>query len=1090
MKKIFYLFVGILLLSTFNAFAQGTTMSLGTVTAAAGDTVLVPINVSNFNNVGAISLKISYNSASLTYVGVVNAPTGVNFTDNASGGVVTLGWFDATASSPVNISNGKLVDLKFVFSGTTSNLTFNTSQCDIANETATSLSVTYTNGAVNSSSSTSLSIPNVTATPGSNISVAVQSQHFNNVGAVSLKISYDTTSLVFLGIANTINSANFTSSASNGIISLGWFDATGTHPISVDTLAKLLDLQFKFKGGTSSLSFNTAQCDISNSTGVSLTNVNYGNGQVSATAGTTPSLKLGTVTGQANVSVPLTVQSFNNVGAISLKIQYNSTALTFTNVTGAPTGLTASASAGVLTLSWFDATGKNPLSLGNGTLLNINFSYNGGSSNLTFLSSQCDVADSSGTSFVGVGYTNGAVTGATPPTLTISNVTGGSVGSTVGVPIKVQSFSNIGAVSLKINYDASVLTFTGVSNAPTGVNFTSNASGGVVSLGWFDATGTSPINLDSNKALIQLNFTYNGGSSSLTFNTSQCDIANESGTSLNNVVYNNGGVGATAPELKIASLLAKSGNNVNVPITVQSFSNVGAVSLKIAYNATALTFTGISGAPTGVNFTSNASGGVISIGWFDATGTSPINLDSNKVLLQLNFTYNGGSSALTFNTSQCDIANESGTSLNNVTYVNGGVNPQPGTSPTLSLTNMLAIPDSTVSMPLTAKLLQGIGAVSLKIQYNAAALTFNGITNLLSGTTFTATASGGVITVGWFDQTGKNPISVDSADILKLNFTFIGGTSSLTFVTAQSSLSDSAGNTLTNIVFVNGSIKQEHAPVFTNILPDTTISENQEIKFTYAATDQDSGTVLTYSMVDTVKGATFNNQTGLFDWKPAFGQAGTYSIVIAVSDGILTDTARSTLIVKHVDRPPYFTTGFATSYSMNGGDTLKVLFNGADPDGDSLRFSLAYSLRGASITAVSKTSAQFVFIAPNADATYKAVVKLSDGLLSVNDTTTITVILTGIENLPGMPTEYTLSQNYPNPFNPSTQINFDLPKESNVVLKVYNAIGQEVATLVNKELPTGSYKYQFNADNLPSGVYIYRLQAGSFVSIKKMILLK
>ncbi len=86
---------------------------------------------------------------------------------------------------------------------------------------------------------------------------------------------------------------------------------------------------------------------------------------------------------------------------------------------------------------------------------------------------------------------------------------------------------------------------------------------------------------------------------------------------------------------------------------------------------------------------------------------------------------------------------------------------------------------------------------------------------------------------------------------------------------------------------------------------------------------------------------------------------------------------------------------------------------------------------------------------------------------------------------------FQLYQNYPNPFNLSTRIKFTLPEMTKVTLKVYNILGQEVATILeNKELPAGSYDYEFNADNLASGTYIYRLVAGNFVQTKKMVLIK
>ena len=90
----------------------------------------------------------------------------------------------------------------------------------------------------------------------------------------------------------------------------------------------------------------------------------------------------------------------------------------------------------------------------------------------------------------------------------------------------------------------------------------------------------------------------------------------------------------------------------------------------------------------------------------------------------------------------------------------------------------------------------------------------------------------------------------------------------------------------------------------------------------------------------------------------------------------------------------------------------------------------------------------------------------------------------------GVPTEYNLRQNYPNPFNPSTTIEFDLPSREYVTLKVYNALGQEVASLVDENRSEGRYSVVWNANDMPSGFYIYRLRAGSFTQTKKLELVK
>jgi hypothetical protein len=104
--------------------------------------------------------------------------------------------------------------------------------------------------------------------------------------------------------------------------------------------------------------------------------------------------------------------------------------------------------------------------------------------------------------------------------------------------------------------------------------------------------------------------------------------------------------------------------------------------------------------------------------------------------------------------------------------------------------------------------------------------------------------------------------------------------------------------------------------------------------------------------------------------------------------------------------------------------------------------------------------------------------------------TLFTTAVTSIAEKGEVPEEYALEQNYPNPFNPSTTIRYDLPYASNVNLKVYDLLGQETMTLVDEERPAGVYEVRFNAQNLSSGMYIYRLRAGDFVATKRMLVLK
>lgn len=98
---------------------------------------------------------------------------------------------------------------------------------------------------------------------------------------------------------------------------------------------------------------------------------------------------------------------------------------------------------------------------------------------------------------------------------------------------------------------------------------------------------------------------------------------------------------------------------------------------------------------------------------------------------------------------------------------------------------------------------------------------------------------------------------------------------------------------------------------------------------------------------------------------------------------------------------------------------------------------------------------------------------------------------TGVKRISNeVPASFSLTQNYPNPFNPTTQINYSIPKSSFVTLKIYNVLGQEVATIFAGQQRAGNFVATFDASRLASGVYFYRLHAGSFSSVKKMVLMK
>jgi hypothetical protein len=127
---------------------------------------------------------------------------------------------------------------------------------------------------------------------------------------------------------------------------------------------------------------------------------------------------------------------------------------------------------------------------------------------------------------------------------------------------------------------------------------------------------------------------------------------------------------------------------------------------------------------------------------------------------------------------------------------------------------------------------------------------------------------------------------------------------------------------------------------------------------------------------------------------------------------------------------------------------------------------------------------------PSWDLIYRSLDNFYDNI-SFNFNATDSSKISGINSFKKVGLKsFTLYQNYPNPFNPSTVIRYELPENSNVTLTVFDVIGNEVATLVNEPKPAGSYEVNFNGRNLSSGVYYYRLKAGSFIETKKFVLIK
>ncbi len=126
--------------------------------------------------------------------------------------------------------------------------------------------------------------------------------------------------------------------------------------------------------------------------------------------------------------------------------------------------------------------------------------------------------------------------------------------------------------------------------------------------------------------------------------------------------------------------------------------------------------------------------------------------------------------------------------------------------------------------------------------------------------------------------------------------------------------------------------------------------------------------------------------------------------------------------------------------------------------------------------------------------TYTYRIKAYGDFTESDNSNEASITITGIKDEKGMPKEYSISQNYPNPFNPTTNIKFALPKRGKTMIAIYDLLGRELYTLIDKELEAGYHEISFDANvtlgGFTSGVYFYRIHSSDFNSTKKMILMK
>jgi hypothetical protein len=166
---------------------------------------------------------------------------------------------------------------------------------------------------------------------------------------------------------------------------------------------------------------------------------------------------------------------------------------------------------------------------------------------------------------------------------------------------------------------------------------------------------------------------------------------------------------------------------------------------------------------------------------------------------------------------------------------------------------------------------------------------------------------------------------------------------------------------------------------------------------------------------------------------------------------------------------------------LMNGSTGQLVYSGTWNQGNTINIAINYAIPGGFVESNCKVNA-FIY--------KQGAVHVSTDYNVMQSKITPAMGVTGIVNQNGVANSYSLEQNYPNPFNPTTNIKFSIPSAGHATLKIYDAIGNEVATYLDEVIQPGIYNADFDGSNLSSGVYFYVLKAGSFSETKKMMLVK
>jgi PKD repeat protein len=533
--------------------------TIGSVTNAVAGPVTVPVTVTNFVNIGSVSLTLDYNPAVITYSSAVPHPSlssAMSLTV-VYPGRLTISWFGTGITFP---DNTRLVDLTFTYISGTSTLTWydNGASCQYANGLFVVLNDCptasyYFNGVITGQAAPVTIAPVVlNATPGT-VNVPITANGFTNIATISLTLEYNQFVLTYQTITSHPLLSGGTLSATTAVVNgkmrltISWFNLEG---ITLPDGSEMFTIGFNY---TTSNGINFSELkwiDQGGSCQYSDGNYNvlydsptaqyYKNGLVASKLSPKTYLPVITNATAGALTLPVTVDGFTDqIASITLRFEYDPAVITYAGTFAKNPALNGTMYVGdapvsggkrKLSIAWI---GTSP-GLSNGSyLVNLNFTYASGTTALTWFDNgtSCEYGDLAFQALYDLPqsdyYVNGVVSfGSGPKTIAASVLA--IAGNPVHVPITVLDYTNIGTGSLTLDYDPGAITYiNAVPHSSIATDFSATlTTPGRITMSWFGPGVT----LANNTELIGLNFTYNGGTTPLAWhdNGGSCQYSNGS----------------------------------------------------------------------------------------------------------------------------------------------------------------------------------------------------------------------------------------------------------------------------------------------------------------------------------------------------------------------------------------------------------------------------------------------------------------------------------------------------------------------------------------------------------------------------------